>query len=262
MAKALTPEDIAFIQQVGRRVRELRELRGLSQERAARRFGTTMQNFARIERGQNVTLALLRRVAAALGVAPTELLAAPMEVQGPLADLEQLGWQQVAAERRPQGAIPAFDLRAAAGRELHHAAVETLAWLLPPPGRRLVREGLFLARASGTAMAPLVPDAAWCLFRAPVVPPLVRKILLLQRRALGDDEVSGGYWLKRVGAVEATADHDRLRVRLDSIDKDQPPIFVEVEDESDLAAQGEFVEVVQQPSAQVPQRRRPKPRVT
>ena len=66
----------------------------------------------------------------------------------------------------------------------------------------------------------------------------------MQRREPGDADTGASYWLKRVGAIEASEDGSRLRVRLDSIAPGQPPIVVAVDDETELQTQGELVEVL------------------
>ena len=59
---------------VGRRIRELRMARGLTQEQAAEKANTNVKYFGAIERGEvNLTLASLGRICAALGVPPREL---------------------------------------------------------------------------------------------------------------------------------------------------------------------------------------------
>ena len=59
---------------VGRRIKELREAKGLTQEDMTR-FGFEYKYYQRIEYGEkNVTLKTLRKVAKALGVSPLELL--------------------------------------------------------------------------------------------------------------------------------------------------------------------------------------------
>lgn len=250
MARPLAPDEIAFFQQVGRKLRELRNERGWTLDAMSQR-ADTVENYARMEKGQNLTLALVHRLARALGVQPADLLQPPAHATdlaqtspAPLEPLLALGWRLASQNDRAAGALPAFDLQAAAGRNVRHGTVDTLAWVLPPIQRRLTSEGLFLGRAAGTSMEPLIPNGAWCLFRAPVVPPLVRKIVLVQQRPIGDAESGGGYLIKRVGAIEADETGGRLRVRLDSIARSQGPLFLEVDDETELQAQGELVEVL------------------
>jgi transcriptional regulator with XRE-family HTH domain len=59
---------------VGRKVRLLRKAKGLSQEALAHEAGMAMRYLAGIERGEeNPTLAILVRIASALGIEPKAL---------------------------------------------------------------------------------------------------------------------------------------------------------------------------------------------
>ncbi len=61
---------------VGRRVRECREARGLSQEDFADLLGVHRTYMGGVERGErNLTLRTVERIAARMGVDPLELLA-------------------------------------------------------------------------------------------------------------------------------------------------------------------------------------------
>lgn len=63
---------------VGRRMRELRLHRDMTQEAFAEQLGMLAPNYARIEQGRaNVTLDTLVRIANALGVSPMDLFRAP-----------------------------------------------------------------------------------------------------------------------------------------------------------------------------------------
>lgn len=56
---------------LARRIAELREARGLTQEDVADRIGTAVKNYQRIESGrQNLTVRTLVRIAHAIGVEP------------------------------------------------------------------------------------------------------------------------------------------------------------------------------------------------
>jgi len=72
----LSGEDAQFLSDLGRRLRELRERRGLSRKRLARDSGVSERYLAQIETGNgNSSVMLLRRVAAPLGVAVGDLVA-------------------------------------------------------------------------------------------------------------------------------------------------------------------------------------------
>lgn len=236
----------SLIPQVAKRLRQLRQARRWTLEQCADRLGMAVQNYARIERGQNLTLQSLERLAALFEVSPDVLLQAESRHVLELAKLFSMGWRVLhGVDAHGAGAVPAYDLKASAGPGLEHGAVQALAWLRPPAGRHAGVEGLFLAQVSGSSMEPLAPDGAWCLFRTPVRPPLVRKVVLLQLRDSADEETGGGYLLKRIGAVEMLdANTGALRLRLDSVAKDFAPRYLTVRDEAELQAVGELVEVL------------------
>ena len=63
---------------VGKKVRQLRRMKGLSQEQLAERVGNTHRHIGQIERGQvNVTIDILTAVAAGLAVDVAELFGPP-----------------------------------------------------------------------------------------------------------------------------------------------------------------------------------------
>jgi transcriptional regulator with XRE-family HTH domain len=63
----------AFCARLGKRVRRLREQKGLTQEDMMDR-GFSLRHYQRIEAGRSVTLRTLWKLASALGVQPRELL--------------------------------------------------------------------------------------------------------------------------------------------------------------------------------------------
>lgn len=63
-----------LIANVGRRVAEIRQNSGLSQEKLAERLGLSVQYVSRVELGTNLTLATLVKLANSLRVPVTELL--------------------------------------------------------------------------------------------------------------------------------------------------------------------------------------------
>jgi XRE family aerobic/anaerobic benzoate catabolism transcriptional regulator len=76
-AEQLSGEDAGFLADLGGRVRELRERHDMSRKRLARDSSVSERYLAQIETGNgNISIMLLKRVAAALGVAVADLLAA------------------------------------------------------------------------------------------------------------------------------------------------------------------------------------------
>jgi transcriptional regulator with XRE-family HTH domain len=72
-----------LVTDVGRRIAELREAAGHTQESFARALGTTLQYAQRLEGGRNLTLHSLAKVANALGV-PVPALLEPTTHRRPL----------------------------------------------------------------------------------------------------------------------------------------------------------------------------------
>lgn len=74
-ADEISSEDTLFLAELGSRVRELRERRGMSRKLLARESKVSERYLAHIESGNgNISVMLLRRVAAALGVTVSEVL--------------------------------------------------------------------------------------------------------------------------------------------------------------------------------------------
>lgn len=75
VAAALSADDAAFLHRLGERVRETRARRGMTRKILARDSGVSERYLAQLEAGQgNVSVLLLRPIAAALGIAAAELL--------------------------------------------------------------------------------------------------------------------------------------------------------------------------------------------
>src|SRR5277367_1785569 len=71
-----------FLLFLGKRVRELRNRRGLTRKMMAREADVSERHLAQLEAGEgNVSIVLLRRIAAALHVSLAELFAAEMEMR-------------------------------------------------------------------------------------------------------------------------------------------------------------------------------------
>lgn len=69
------PDDAAFLGALGKRVREIRERRGMARKILAREAAVSERYLAQLETGEgNVSIVLLRRIAAALGASLVELL--------------------------------------------------------------------------------------------------------------------------------------------------------------------------------------------
>jgi transcriptional regulator with XRE-family HTH domain len=232
---------------VGHRIADLRSSLGLTQEQLADRLGIAVKNLQRIESGQNLTLRSVERISMALGLEVIELFAAPLprpRVRRSAGSAIE-GLTSTAAvliengEDAPPNAVPVTTLRAAAGRLGEAREVEALAWAVLP-GRR-PPQGSFLARIVGRSMEPRLPDGAWALFRAPALPPLRGRVVLLARGV--DDRQHEAFLLKKIASSRAGS-KESLLVTLASFNPAFPPVEVVVREERDLRAVADFVRLI------------------
>jgi transcriptional regulator with XRE-family HTH domain len=243
------PRSPDLLRAVGRRIGELRRLRGLTQEALAARLGIGAKNLQRVEAGQNLTLRTLGLVAETLDVPPHELLrAVGATVPGlggdTLGALRAAGVEVVTGAARPGARyVPVLALEDAAGHLREPASGEVLAWcVLPGPGRRPPPR-TFVARVLGDSMQPRIPRGAWCVF-GPVGPGrLVDRVLLVEHRALVDPDTGGAFGVKKVAAVEATR-AGRRRVTLAALNGRYKPSVIEVASDAELRAMAELVGVL------------------
>lgn len=243
-AQDRSPDDLVV--RVARRIAAVRLTKGLTQEALARTMGIATKGLQRMESGgQNLTLRTIAELARALDVEPDALLSPPSLGPPPdaWASLVEAGVVVLAADATPpKVAVPIFSLAAAAGSLGQNQAVERLAWAVVPKLKRVSSDRRFLARVVGRSMEPLIPDGAWCLFRADVVGAIEGRVVLLQHRDQSDPETEGAYALKRLKSVEV--DSDGVSVRLESINPQHPEYLVRLRALDELRPVAEFVRVV------------------
>lgn len=243
-AEDRSPDDLVV--RVARRIAAVRLTKGLTQEALARTMGIATKGLQRMESGrQNLTLRTIADLAVALGVEPDALLTQPSLATPPdaWAPLFEAGVVVLASDATPpKAAVPIYSLAAAAGSLGQNRAVERLAWAVVPKLTRASAERRFLAQVAGRSMEPLIPDGAWCLFRADVTGPIEGRVVLLQHRDLRAPETEATYVLKRLKSVEV--DGEDVSVRLESINPQHPDYLVRLRSLEELRPIAEFVRVV------------------
>ena len=122
-------------------------------------------------------------------------------------------------EERYTTCVPLVPLKAAAGAfgEPQHIAEENdFEWVAVESRRRLA-PGMFVAQVVGKSMEPVVPDGAWCLFRAPVEGTRQGKTVLVQMLDSIDPETGQRYTVKRYKSQKAQSgdswQHTRITLR-------------------------------------------------
>jgi transcriptional regulator with XRE-family HTH domain len=245
-----SPELVAA---VARRIKALRQARGLTQDAVAEALGIAVKNVQRLEAGgQNLTLKTLAHVADVLDVEPYELLTntalagadSEVSLKRALRGLARLGHEVFGADAPPaRGGVPVMSLQAAASRFGGGREVEVSAWLRIKGARPSQLVGRFIAQVTGKSMSPTIPSGALALFRSPVLGPLEGRIVVAQWRDHADPETGGAYVLKRVGSVESRP-RGGLQLQLRSDNSDFPPLRVQVEEASELRIIAELERVL------------------
>jgi len=242
-----------LIRVVARRIKALRQARGLTQDAVAEALGIAAKNVQRLEAGrQNLTLKTLAHVADVLDVEPFELLKsgaviaadAETSLKRALRGLARLGHDVVEGDApAPRGAIPVMSLQAFASRFGSSRSVEVSAWLRLKGARKEQLSGRFAAQVLGRSMAPTVPSGALALFRSPVSGPLEGRVVVAEWRDHSDPETGGAYVLKRVGSVELRP-RGGLQLQLRSDNPEFPPLLVDAKDSSELRIVAELERVL------------------
>src|SRR5690349_18474706 len=163
--EARPTDDQKFLAELGRRVRHVRALRGMSRKVLARVSGISERYIAQLESGQgNVSIKLLRRAAAAMGVRVEDLIvdeasqdwpiirdlmrgASPAQVAQARAILTG-GASAPAAGRAapPADRVALIGLRGAGKSTLGRIAAERLGWAFVELNREIERtDGLSVA---------------------------------------------------------------------------------------------------------------------
>lgn len=138
--------------------------------------------------------------------------------------------------------LPLHSARAAAGKFLDNAAVEEEDWIEAPESLRLDPR-MFVVRIEGRSMEPRIPDGSLCVFRAGVQGSRTGKILLIERRGVG--EAGDQYAVKK---YESVKQHDgdqwrHQRIRLISLNPEFESWELE-EDPEKFRVIGELVRVL------------------
>ena len=140
-------------------------------------------------------------------------------------------------EARPwENAVPLLNLKLAAGAFSDAQALETdaIEWVALPDHIRIA-PGYFVAQVVGESMNRQVPNGAWALFTTDFRGSKQGRIVLAQRRELGDPDEGGRYTLKRYDALKMEGEdgvvYERIVLRPDSTDPSFKPIEIDLEDD-------------------------------
>ncbi len=236
-------------QAVGRRLREIRDARGWSREKASQASGVDPNHLFKVEKAYgapNVSLVTLVRLAEAYGVPLVEFFTYDPVVAPSETPDQALPFVHPKESEKYRTCVPLLDLHAAAGAFGGIRVVEPIGWVRPRTRRRL-RGGMFVARIAGHSMEPRIPDGAYALFSSPVTGSRCGRILLVEDRRIADPESGASYTVKRYESEKVEDDLGRWRhtvVRLAPINPEFEPIVLEGVAEEEVAAVAELIEVI------------------
>lgn len=150
-------------------------------------------------------------------------------------------------EERYVTCVPLVPLKAAAGAfgDPQHIEDDSCEWVAVESAHRL-RKGMFVAQVIGKSMEPAIPDAAYCLFRAPVEGTRQGKTVLVQLRDTNDPETGQRYTVKRYESKKTRQGDNwrQAKVTLKPVNPDFKAIVISGVDEANLQVVAELVEVL------------------
>lgn len=142
--------------------------------------------------------------------------------------------------------LPFYEMRAACGYFGDGEPVEASGWVKVVGLGRLNRN-MFVVRASGRSMEPLIHDGDLCVFKLNPVGSRQGKVLLVQHRSVFDVDNAGAYSIKKYSSVKK---FDRLgnweheKIVLIPLNKEYEEIIIKENEEDAFQVIGEFIGIV------------------
>ncbi len=142
--------------------------------------------------------------------------------------------------------LPLYSIRAACGYFGEGEVVEPSGWI-KADGIGKINRNMFVVRAVGSSMSPVIEDGDFCVFRAIPAGSRQGKTVLIQHYNHFDPDYSGSYSIKVYESVKAynedgTWAHERIM--LNPKNKDYEPIVINEEDADEYRIIGEFVGII------------------
>lgn len=142
--------------------------------------------------------------------------------------------------------LPLYSIKAACGAFGNGEIVDEIGWIKVNKTGRLNRN-MFIVRASGHSMEPIINDRDYCVFRSNVVGSRNGKIVLVQHYNHYDSDNAGSYSIKRYTSEKKvdkdTGEWSHQKIILSPENKKYTPIILNEEDENFMVI-GELIEVL------------------
>lgn len=142
--------------------------------------------------------------------------------------------------------LPFYEMRAACGCFGDGEPVEEMGWIKVDGFGRLNRN-MFVVRAFGHSMEPMIQDGDLCVFKLNPVGSRQGKILLVQHRSVFDEDNAGAYSIKKYSSrkkYDEFGNWEHELIVLVPLNKDYPEIVIDGNDENQFQVIGEFLGVV------------------
>ena len=142
--------------------------------------------------------------------------------------------------------LPVYSLAAACGKFGEGTDVNEEGWIKVDHTMKLAKK-MFVAKAVGHSMEPLISDGSFCVFRTDIVGSRQGKVVLVQHRNIADVETGGSYSIKKYmskkkyGKDESWVHKDII---LEPLNKVFQPIILSSEDSEDFKIIAEFVGIL------------------
>lgn len=141
--------------------------------------------------------------------------------------------------------LPVYSLAAACGNFGDGMAVEPEGWVEVSAGRLF--RNMFIARAVGNSMEPLIHDGDYCVFRAQVIGSRNNKIVLAQHHTIYDPDIGGKYTVKKYTSKkkineDGTWEHEEIMLL--PLNSEYDPILIKDAEEGEFKVIAEFIKVL------------------
>ena len=139
--------------------------------------------------------------------------------------------------------LPLYSLRAACGYFGEGENVEALGWIRVD-GMGKLNRNMFVVKASGDSMEPVIHDGEYCVFRANPAGSREGKIVLVQNHTAYDPDYGGSYAIKQYSSEkhynsDGTWQHSEILLR--PLNPKYNPIVLEENDSDSFRIIGEFL---------------------
>lgn len=142
--------------------------------------------------------------------------------------------------------LPFYEMRAACGYFGDGEPVEANGWV-KVDGLGKLNRNMFVVRASGQSMEPMIHDGDLCIFKFNPVGSRQGKILLVQHRSVFDVDNAGAYSIKKYSSqkkFDADGNWEHEKIVLKPLNKDFSEIVIDANDDNEFQAIGELLKVM------------------